>query len=166
MHCNRSFLALAALAALFIFAMPRAQASTWRLDVNIGSVHTEAWARRSLNQRNPGIGLEWATSRMWTLAFGEYWNSYRRPTVYALAEFTPVNLGVVNHWHLDAGIAAGLASGYRHDEVPTAPIVGAAVVRLVSPSGYALNVLGVPNAGAYRSGFIGFQFAIPLTPTR
>lgn len=140
-----------------------ADAAIWRLDVNIGSVHTEAWARNSLNQRNPGVGLEWAPSRTWAVAFGEYWNSYRRATAYVLGEWTPIQLGDANDWHLDAGVGAGFASGYRHNEVATAPFVGAAIVRLVSPSGFALNVVGVPNAGAEQSGFIGFQLAVPLS---
>lgn len=26
------------------------------LDLNVGSYHTQAWARDALNQRNPGVG--------------------------------------------------------------------------------------------------------------
>lgn len=163
MQCNRLLLAPAVIGVFLIVAAPRAHAATWRLDVNIGSVHTERWARDSLNQRNPGVGLEWAPSRTWAVAVGEYWNSYRRATAYALGEWMPVQLGDANDWHLDAGIAAGVASGYRRDEVSTAPFAAAAVVRLVSPSGFALNVVGIPNAGADQSGFIGFQLAVPLS---
>lgn len=141
----------------------QSKAVTWRLDANLASVHTERWARESLNQRNPGLGFEWSPSRTWTVAAGEYWNSYRRVTTYALGEWTPIQLGDADGWHLDAGVGAGFASGYHHNEVPTAPFVGAAVVRLVSPGGFALNVVSVPNAGAKQSGFLGFQLAVPIS---
>jgi hypothetical protein len=162
----RGTAAVALLAALAIPAFApihTAAAATWRLDANLASIHTERWARNSLNQRNPGIGIEYQASRTWTLAGGIYTNSYRKPTVYALAEFTPLHLGAVNHWHLDAGIAAGIATGYNRAEIPCAPLAGAAVIRIVTPDGVALNVMGAPNRGAYNSGFIGFQLSIPLS---
>ncbi len=136
--------------------------ATWRIDVNLASVHTQRWARRSLNQRNPGAGIEYRANRTWALAGGVYSNSYRRPTMYALAEFTPLHIGDVNHWHIDAGVAAGIATGYTRAEIPCAPLAGAALIRVATPNGVALNIMGVPNAGAYRSGFVGFQLSMPL----
>jgi len=160
-------LAGAALTATLAF-MPanKAVAATWRLDANLASVHTERWARDNLNQRNPGIGIEYQASRTWGLAAGVYSNSYRKPTVYALAEFTPLHWGDVNHWHIDAGVAAGIATGYTRAEIPCAPLAGGALIRLVAPNGIALNLIGVPNTGAYRSGFVGFQLSIPLATSR
>lgn len=137
--------------------------ASWRLDANLASVHTERWARDSLNQRNPGLGVTWQASRTWALAAGAYTNSYRKPTVYALAEFTPLHIGQVNHWHVDAGVAAGIATGYTRAEIPCAPLAGAALIRVTAPDGIALNVLGVPNMGARNSGFIGFQLSVPLS---
>lgn len=165
----RGTAAVALLAALAIPAFApihTAAAATWRLDANLASIHTERWARDSLNQRNPGIGFEYQASRTWALAAGIYSNSYRKPTVYALAEFTPLHLGGGNHWHIDAGVAAGIASGYTRTEIPCAPLAGAALVRITAPDGVALNIVGVPNTGAYRSGFVGFQLSIPLTASR
>lgn len=93
---------------------------------------------------------------------GEYKNSYRRPTWYALAAFTPLHIGDVGHWHADAGVVAGLATGYTRRENPYAPGVAGALVRIAAPSGVALNVLAVPNQGPRNSGFIGFQLAFPF----
>lgn len=152
-----------AVACMVAFVPHPAQAATWRLDANLASVHTEAWARDSLNQRNPGLGVTWQASRTWALAAGAYSNSYRKPTVYALAEFTPLHIGQVNHWHVDAGVAAGIATGYTRAEIPCAPLAGAALIRITAPGGIALNVLGVPNMGARNSGFIGFQLSVPLS---
>lgn len=165
MH-HHKFLVVAALFAAAVGAtiapVNSARADGWRLDANLASIHTERWARDSLNQRNPGIGIEYQASRIWALAGGIYNNSYRRPTIYALAEFTPLHLGATNRWHIDAGVAGGIATGYTRAEIPCAPIAGAALIRITAPDGIAVNVLGVPNMGAHNSGFIGFQLSFPL----
>jgi len=153
---------LAAMAIAGALVATPAHAGTWRLDVNLASYHTEAWARRALNQTNPGIGLAWQASRTWAIAGGAYLNSYRRETMYALVEWTPIHIGADAHWHVDAGLAAGLASGYTRQEVPCAPLAGGAWVRVVAPGGIALNVVGVPNGMWKRSGFVGFQLSFPL----
>jgi hypothetical protein len=137
-------------------------AGTWRLDLNMASYHTEAWARRTLNQRNPGLGVAWQADRTWAIAGGAYWNSYRRETVYALIEWTPVQIGADHGWHVDAGLAGGLVSGYRRDEVSVEPLAGGALVRIVAPSGVGANLVGVPNQDAAHTGFIGFQLSFPL----
>lgn len=153
---------LMAAAALVFAPMHAARAGALRLDVNLASVHTERWARNSLNQRNPGIGIEYQANRTWAVAGGIYGNSYRRPTVYALAEWTPLHIGQVNDWHLDAGLAAGFATGYTRAEIPCAPLGGGALIRVTAPDGIALNIVGVPNMGARNSGFVGFQVSMPL----
>jgi len=153
---------LAAMAIAGALVATPAHAGTWHVDMNVASYHTEAWARRALNQINPGLGVAWHANRTWALAGGVYTNSYRRSTVYALAEWTPIQIGKVGHWHVDAGLAGGLVSGYRRDEVAMEPLAGGALVRLIAPHGVALNLVGVPNEDAKRTGFIGFQLSFPL----
>jgi hypothetical protein len=155
-----SLLAMICIAAAAV-ATP-AHAGTWRMDVNAASYHTEAWARRSLNQRNPGLGIAWQASRTWAIAGGVYYNSYRRPTWYALGAWTPVQIGADDGWHVDAGLAAGLVSGYRRNEVSLAPFAGGALVRIVAPNGVGVNLVGVPNQDAKHTGFIGLQLSFPL----
>lgn len=179
------------IAALLAFALPthNAVAGTLDLDLNIASVHTEAWARRSLNQRNPGAGIEYHFNRTWGAIGGEYFNSYRRPTWYAAVTFTPFHLGADHGWRLDAGVAGGIATGYGHASymayawIPDrasatgwrltttshryarnafSPLMAAALVRIRAPDGLGANLLAVPNTGPRSSGFIGLQFAVPL----
>jgi len=153
---------LAAIAIAGALVATPACAGTWRLDLNMASYHTEAWARRTLNQRNPGVGLAWQANRTWAIAGGAYWNSYRRETVYALVEWTPLHIGKVGRWHIAAGLAGGLVSGYRTDEVSMEPLAGGALIRIITPAGAALNLVGVPNQDANHTGFIGVQLSFPL----
>lgn len=155
------------LALVLAFVLPAlAHASEVDLDLNLASIHTESWARQSLNQFNPGLGVEYHWNRTWAVMGGEYRNSYRRPTWYALGAWTPLHLGSATSWHLDAGVMAGVASGYRTSEVPSQPAVAGLLVRFSTPSGVALNLLGAPNTGAHNSGFIGLQLSIPLEASR
>lgn len=155
-------LVILALLSLASTAQAGEPASKLTLDINVASNHTQHWARRELNQRNPGLGLTYHFDRTWSFAGGAYWNSYRRPSAYALAQWTPLQFGAVTNWHIDAGLAAGLATGYRKSEIAVRPFAGGALVRVVSPSGASINVFGVPGTGGGKSGFLGFQFSFPL----
>lgn len=142
-----------------------AQAADVTLDLNVACVHGEQWARRNLNQSNPGVGFTYRIGSKgadWAVSAGAYENSYQRLTAYTLAEWTPIHVGNLQGWHMDVGIAGGAASGYRRSEIPTAPLMGTALVRIESPLGIAANIFAVPNAGARESGFIGLQLSIPL----
>lgn len=164
-------------------------ASPWTLDLNLASIHTEAWARRELNQVNPGVGITYHFTRTWAAMGGEYLNSYRRSTWYAAAVWTPLHVGAADRWHVDAGLAAGLASGYGHASYDTyawaadpssvngwrlvttrhrymrnslSPFMAAGVVRVRAGDGIGVNVLWVPNGGRRSSGFVGLQLVLPL----
>ena len=135
--------------------------SPWALDINVTSVHTEAWARRQLNQDNPGLGIEYQITPNWSAAGGFYRNSYRRETAYALGIWTPLHLDLPAGLKASAGLAAGLVSGYRRPEVPTEPLAAGAVLRLRMTNGFGLNLLAVPNTQS-GSGFVGLQLVAPL----
>ena len=154
--------ALVASASAATAAVPAAGGS-WRVTLNLASVHTARWARRSLNQFNPGAGLEYDASRTWAFALGEYRNSYRRTSAYALAEFTPLHIGQAAGWHVDAGLAAGVLTGYTRREDPARPFGAGGVLRIAAPGGSALDVLIVPNTTRGGSGFVGFQLSFPLS---
>ncbi len=139
-----------------------ARAGTVTLDLNLASYHTQAWARGVLNQSNPGIGVTYLASRTWASAVGVYRNSYRRTTAYAMAQWTPVHLGAMSGWHADAGLAAGLATGYHRDEVPCAPAAMTVVVRIASPGGVGVTLYGMANGGRHDSGFVGLQLSAAL----
>lgn len=139
-----------------------AAAGTFDLDVTVTAVHTRAWARRSLNQFNPGLGVEYHVSRTWGVMAGEYKNSYRRPTWYAAATWTPLHLGRDDGWRVDAGLGAGLASGYTRRQNPAAPAMAAGIVRFRTPRGWGVNLLWVPNQPDGGCGFVGLQLAAAL----
>lgn len=147
--------------AVFLPATAFAQ-SRLDLDLNLGSYHLESWARNSLSQFNPGLGVEYHFNRTWSVMGGEYRNSYRRPTWYALGAWTPLHLGNDDGWHANAGLVAGLASGYTHRENHFAPWVAGFKVAVFTPHHWGVNFLAVPNSGSHNSGFVGFQLAIPL----
>lgn len=142
-----------------------ARAAGVTLDLNLASIHGEQWARRDLNQFNPGVGFTYhmgEAAESWAFSVGAYDNSFRRMTAYALAEWTPIRRVSPRGWHLEAGLAGGFASGYRRSEVPCAPAMGSVLLRLSSPAGIGATIFAVPNSGARSSGFIGLQLSIPL----
>ena len=135
--------------------------SPWSLDINLASWHTRAWARRQLSQRNPGVGIQRDFSPDWSAMAGLYSNSYRKPTWYALAAWTPLRAALPAGLSVGAGIAAGLVSGYTKTQVRSEPLAAGAVLRLRSRSGLGLNLLAVPNSMG-GSGFLGLQVVAPL----
>ena len=132
------------------------------LDLNLASVHTEAWARRSLNQVNPGAGLEYQVSPDVGYAVGFYRNSYRRTSAYALGVWAPLRLAIPGGLTASAGLAAGLVSGYTRTECPVRPLAAGAVLRIRDRAGLGINLLAVPNTPHGGSGFIGLQFVAPI----
>lgn len=139
-----------------------APASRLSLDLNLASIHTEAWARRDLNQINPGLGLEYQASPDVGYAVGFYRNSYRRTSVYALGVWTPLRLAIPGGLTASAGLAAGLVSGYTRTECPVRPLAAGAVLRIRDRDGIGINLLAVPNTPHGGSGFIGLQLVAPI----
>ncbi|HEY4093572.1 MAG TPA: hypothetical protein VGN46_18850 [Luteibacter sp.] len=143
------------------FAMPSAHAVTFTLDLNLASVHTERWARETLNQRNEGLGITAQLDPSWSLSAGFYVNSYRRTSAYALAAWTPLRIPL-GTWGIAAGAEAGLVTGYRRNEAASQPLMGAGLVRVVTPRGWSLDLSAVPNTPNRHSGFVGAQLSLPL----
>lgn len=161
----RSFAAAAASAVTLLAgadAAIAAPAPRLALDISTTSYHTRQWARDSLNQDNPGLGLEYQLSPEWGLAAGEYRNSYRRTSLYALAAWTPLRLALTSSgWRIAAGLDAGVISGYTSAEAPARPLMASALLEVRSPQGWGINLVDVPNMGQ-SAGFIGLQLVMPL----
>ncbi len=136
--------------------------SRWALDISTTSYHTRQWARDSLNQDNPGLGIEYHCTRNSGFAAGFYKNSYSRTSVYALATYTPLHIALPEGFSMAAGGLAGAISGYTRTEAPARPLMAAALLEIRSRQGYGINLVGVPNAGQ-SAGFIGLQLVVPLT---
>ena len=133
----------------------------WSLDISTTSYHTRQWARDSLNQDNPGLGIEYHCTRNSGFAAGFYKNSYSRTSVYALATYTPLHIALPEGFSVAAGGLAGAISGYTRAEAPARPLMAAALVEIRSRHGYGINLIGVPNAGQ-SAGFVGLQLVVPL----
>lgn len=146
-------------------ATPAAVASTpsrWALDISTTSYHTRQWARDSLNQDNPGLGIEYHCTSNSGFAAGFYKNSYSRESFYATATYTPLHIALPAGFSMAAGGLAGVISGYTRSEAPDRPLMAAALVEIRSQQGYGINLVAVPNAGQ-SAGFIGLQLVVPLT---
>jgi hypothetical protein len=81
-----------------------AMAGDWWVVGTLGSYHVNRTDK--LNQRNYGVGLEYHTGDM-TYVAGQYKNSDYRNSIYALAAWTPLSVGV-----LHAGAGIGVVNGY------------------------------------------------------
>jgi len=156
---SRALIIVACLATAI--AAPSVRATTLTLDLNLASIHTEHWARDTLNQRNEGLGLTVQLDPSWSLSTGFYRNSYRRTSAYALAAWTPLRIPL-GAWHIDAGGEAGLVTGYHRSEVTSRPLMAAGLLRVVAPRGWSLDLSIVPNAPNRCSGFVGAQLSLPL----
>jgi hypothetical protein len=136
------------------------------LDVNLASVHTKEWARRKLNQFNLGLGLTYPLNQDWSVSAGLYNNSYRKVGAYTLANWTPLHASLPGGFTLNAGVTAGLVSGYTHKENPCSPFAAGLLVQIRQPSGWGVNIVATPNAphgGPHGgAGFVGFQLVVPL----
>lgn len=161
MRITKTLIAVALAAALAAPAIASA-APTYTLDVNLASYHTERWARHSLNQRNLGLGVTARFNRNWSVSGGWYRNSFRRGSAYLLANWTPLHWSLPAGWSIAAGGTAGLDSGYRSNELATQPLVAAALLRVIAPAGWSINLTAVPNRPRDCTGFIGAQVSLPL----
>ena len=133
----------------------------WSLDISTTSYHTRQWARDSLNQDNPGLGIEYQATPDWGAAAGFYKNSYSRTSVYALATYTPLHISLPEGFRVDFGGLAGVISGYTSAEAPGRPLMAAALLEVRSARGYGINLVCVPNAGQ-SAGFVGLQVVVPM----
>lgn len=125
------------------------------LDANLGSYHWNRDAVKDMNFRetNPGLGLEHDSGK-WRQMIGEYLNSNKKHSNYALLGYTPFQtqtpLGL-----LKAGIVGGGITGY---DVPVAPALG--LLATLQNGKYGLNFTAVPDAsmnGHKAYGFAGLQ---------
>ena len=162
MRTNTRFTLAAAVALALATPIAASASPVYTLDLNLASYHTEAWARRQLNQRNYGLGITRRINRTWSVSVGGYRNSYRRTSDYMLVNWTPLHASLPAGWSLAAGATAGFDSGYRRSEIQTAPWVAAGLLRVIAPAGWSINFTGVPNAGPTRSGFVGLQMSLPI----
>lgn len=103
--------------ALALLATTAAASEGWTLQLHGLSWHAAPRAgfdnsNRDWNERNEGLGVRNTFSDTWSVQFGAYRNSIDRTTIYAVANYTPVQVGGVR-----IGGFAGIGSGYRQQPV-------------------------------------------------
>lgn len=123
------------LAALLLLVASSANAE-WYGVLNLASAH--AVAKKPMNERNPGLGVEYADGDVTYMA-GVYRNSHSRTSVYGLVSYKPVSIG-----NFRIGAAAGAASGYPgRNGARTLGVVAGLVQWRYERVG--LNVLTIPK---------------------
>jgi len=101
--------------------------------LHVGSVHQ----RPGYNNVNPGLGVSCHVSDTVSLSSGFYYNSERKMSAYASAEYSvPLVAG------FRAGVVAGVVTGYK-----LAPVVPTIALALHSPEmvGIRASVVMVPQ---------------------
>lgn len=137
--------------ALVLLATTACASDVWSLQLHGLSWHAAPRAEfdqthRDWNERNVGLGIRHTFSATWGVQAGAYRNSVDRTTVYAVANYTPVQFGA-----LRVGGFAGLGSGYKSTPLLAGGLIeiGPVTVRVIprikgqTPMTFGLEV-GIP----------------------
>ena len=121
--------------ALALLATTACASDVWSLQLHGLSWHAAPRAEfdntgREWNERNVGLGIRHTFSDTWSVQAGAFRNSVDRTTVYAVANYTPVQFGA-----LRVGGFAGLGSGYKSTPLLAGGLVelGPVSVRIIPP---------------------------------
>lgn len=140
--------ALIAIAAL-IAATAQAEPGDYHLIIHGASYHTvPRTSGPQWNQVNPGMGLRYELSDTVSLQVGAYKNSYYRKSLYAGADWTPVEYG-----NFQLGGFLGAASGYADK----AGIAGGGLVRWQGKD-FSVAVRIVPAKCSIFALELGYRF--------
>ena len=137
--------------AIVLLALLPSLASAGELwgSLNLASAHGKT--KNRLNERNPGLGLEYHQSEHVLYMAGAFRNSHRRTSVYALAGWTPVEWGYAKF-----GVVGGIINGYpKHNSGKVIPM--AAGLMRIEGERWGANVFLVPPALKDTPLTLGFQ---------
>lgn len=111
------------------------------LDRNLASYHwdREETKKRDFNEVNPGLGIEYDNGE-WRGMLGQYLNSHRKNSNYALAGYTPY-IKNTDYGTFKAGLIGGAVTGYNESAVPMAGLLGS-----YQNGKFGLNLMAVPDA--------------------
>lgn len=90
-----------------------------------------------LNERNPGVGIEYGNSKLRMIA-GEYSNSFKRHSTYFGGLYTPIEVLKIR-----LGATMGMVNGYPINDGRFTP--AAALVAVYEYSGFGVNLVGTPK---------------------
>ena|SRR5437867_12683042 len=110
-------------------------ADTWG-SLNLTSLHSRT--ENAMNQRNYGLGIEYHASSDVLYLAGAYRNSYEKTSVYALAGWAPVEVGIAR-----IGVLGGLVNGYpKRNNAGVTPAVAGIV--LIEGERVGMNLILIP----------------------
>jgi len=139
-------LILALLFALPLLAAADEGDTSVRYDLMINGLaaHTSStFDGEKLNGFNPGIGLRISGGILdedGAFSVGNYLNSFRRETVFALYEYTPYH-----YKRLDFGVFGGVVTGYHSDEDAIDPLVAGVMTNVHLTDRAGLQVRFIPG---------------------
>jgi hypothetical protein len=143
-----------AVVLLAVALTAEAKADTF-VNVNVAAYHYDraAVAERGFNEHNLGAGLEFTKDDVGAMV-GEYTNSMRRTSWYALGKYTPIHAGVFSF-----GVVAGGVTGYLL--APVTPVFGAIATAQWQRVGVSIVLTpSMPEKDTY--GFAGLQLRFKL----
>ena len=110
-----------ALALLGFLTISTAQADELSL---IGHGFSKHLDNHNFNERDYGAGLRYESGE-YAFQAGDYKNSFRRNTIYAGIDWSPIHFNVAECLNVSAGLYAGGATGYKYTVTPMAGVQAA-----------------------------------------
>ena len=160
-----SNIATATLALLLSSGAACAQQATppqWWADINLGSHHFGDArdflpAGERFNEFNPGIGVEVQWQPRHAVAAGYFRNSVDENSLYALYQYTPLQLGR----YLRVGAMAGVVTGYPgYNDGGIAPAGG--LIAKLEGERMGVNFIVLPEIRNVTPTTLGLQFKVRL----
>jgi len=144
-------IAKVALCVALALGSTAAMADIHKFGLNISgfSEHTQT----GYNGVNPGVGLLYHNGDM-VFELGRYKNSYYQSSKYALVDYMPYHYRDIN-----AGVFAGIATGYTKEQNLVRPAVAGIAVNYM-PGRYGLAFKAVPPTGPGTAGFVAVSFVM------
>ena len=134
----------------------------WWLDVNLASQHfgdeDEFLAEgESFNEFNPGLGVEVQWQPRHAVAAGYFRNSVDDDSLYALYQYTPLQLG---RYVRVGGMVGAVTGSPGHNDGGPAPAAG--LVAKIEGARLGANVIVLPRIADRIPATLGLQFKVRL----
>ena len=141
--------AAAIAAAAYVPAASAGDDSHTYLTLPVGSYHfsrTKDW-----REWNPGVGIEYAHNKDWSIVAGSYLNSHDKRTNYLGGAWYPIHLNE----QVKLGLTVASVTGYKYP-------IGAYPSLVMQGERVGFVVIAAPSVGKGSSAFMGFQLRLRM----
>ena len=114
------------------------------LTVPVGSYHFNR--DKDWREWNPGVGIEYAHNKDWSIVAGSYLNSHDKRTNYLGGAWYPIHLNE----QVKLGLTVASVTGYKYP-------IGAYPSLVMQGERVGFVVIAAPSVGKGSSAFMGFQ---------